>query len=70
MISPTAHDTRTQTSVRFGPWRSASQPHTKLIAIATRVSDSRTKTVSSSEMPNTSTVTTLITTMTVLTASE
>ena len=50
--SPTAHDRRTQTSVRFGPCRSHSQPHTKLIAMATRVSDSRTSTVSRSDSPN------------------
>ena len=39
--SPTAHEMRTMTSVRFGPCRSHSQPQTKLITIATTVSMSR-----------------------------
>ena len=67
---PTAHEMRTATSVRLGPLRSTSKPHTKLIAIATSVSDKRTSTVLLSDNPKTFTVTTLMTTMTVLTASE
>ena len=56
-------------SVRFGPIRSHSQPHTKLMAMATTVSPSRIVLASRSETPSASVVTTLITTMTVLTAS-
>ena len=57
-------------NVHFGPRRSHSQPQTKLIAIATRVSSNRTRTEVESVRPIAFTVTTLITTMTVLTASE
>ena len=68
--SPNAHETSTQTSVRFGPWRSASQPQTKLIPMATNVSISRTMLAFASVRPIVFTTTTLMTTMTVLTASE
>ena len=57
-------------SVFFGPCRSHSQPHTKLIAMATTVSSSRTRFAFASLRPIVFTTTTLITTMTVLTASE
>ena len=64
------HPRLSRQGVRFGPIRSASQPHTKLMTMATRVSDSSTYTLWFSVSPNTFTVTTLITTMTVFTASE
>ena len=54
-----------------GPSRSHSQPHTKLIAIATSVSDEQDEVgCRRRSAPSASAVTTLMTTMTVLTASR
>ncbi len=50
--------------------RSAIAPHTKLITIATRVRSSRITLAVASETPRAFVVTTLITTITVFTASE
>ena len=69
MSRPTAQDTSTATSVCRAD-RSHSQPQTKLMAMATSVSDRRTYTLWFSVRPKTFTVTTLMTTMTVFTASE
>ncbi len=66
---PTAHDASTTMSVCFGPSRSHSQPQPKLAAIATIVNPSRIVFASRSETPSASVVTTLITTITVFTAS-
>ncbi len=51
-MSPTAHDKRTMTSVRFGPIRSAMAPHTKLMAMATTVSSRRMRLASASLTPS------------------
>src|SRR4051812_46982415 len=67
---PTAQLTSTAMSVLRGPERSHSQPHTNDITIATRVSDSRIRFACDAVSPTASTATTLMTTITVLTASE
>ena len=67
---PTAQLMRTAMSVTRGPTRSDSAPHTNDMRIATIVSSRRISTVVCSVKPTACTATTLITTITVLTASE
>ena len=67
---PTAQDHNTTMSVRFGPQRSTSEPQKKLAATATTVNPSNTRFATFGVMPIAWTVTTLMTTMTVFTASE
>ena len=57
-------------SVRLGPQRSTSQPQKKLAPTATTVRERSTRFATVAVIPIAWTVTTLITTMTVFTASE